>query len=169
MASGSAADAETYVSASTGSGPHATETGAASTGNVRKRPAGHKKRQAPMSSNRANGWLKQFRLETTQELLDLTEHPTFDWKGFLANLPLAQEIVGPGVTGFGFLTMDEVKDPSKKGEVISRNDFVVLRADEIAVRLHPHRAEHLPCTSWLAPKSAVSTRKSGPSWSWRVT
>ena len=108
---------------------------------LRPEHIGQKKREAPMSSERANRWLKQFREETTQELWDLTEHPTFDWQGFVANLPNALEVVGPGVRGFGFLTMEEVKDRSKKGEDRVRNDFVVLRTDDVAVRLHPHKGK----------------------------
>ena len=99
-----------------------------------------KARSQPMAHQRANTWLKTLHTSVTTDLEDLTHHYTFDWKGFLSKHPMSEQAVGPGVVGFGFLTMPQIADASN-GEVRARNDFVVLRADGTACRLHPHKSK----------------------------
>lgn len=62
-----------------------------------------------MSHKRSNQWLKYYRENFPDvELLDLTIDCRFDWRHFVASVPDAETIVGPGVVGFGFLRMAEV-------------------------------------------------------------
>ena len=102
-----------------------------------------KDRTAPMNHTRANVWLKKFRENTDndKEVLDLTDRPEFDWRGYIAHHKHAADIVGPGITGFAFLTLVDTRDPSVKS-VRPRNDFMALRADGSAVRLHPHKGNN---------------------------
>ncbi len=96
-------------------------------GIARTRGIGHKK---------ANAWLKAERAAATpDQFVDLTEK--YDWPAYIAHHAEAERIIGSGVCRFGFLLMSDVRDPSVKEEG-PRGDFIVLRSDNTAVRLHPH-------------------------------
>ena len=93
-----------------------------------------------MGNKRANVWLKHFR-ETgdwdSTWWIDVTNHEEFKWQGFIANHSRAVDLVGPGLVSFGVIALTDVRDPSVT-EVRPRIDFMAVRADRTAVRLHPH-------------------------------
>jgi hypothetical protein len=63
----------------------------------------------------------------------LPEWPT--WKHYVANLPQASEIVGPGIVSITAEFIEATADPNRRGQ--KRCDFVVYRADGSYWRLHP--------------------------------
>ena len=67
------------------------------------------------------------------EIIDMTEEANFDWKAYLACREDFEDVVGPGVVGFQCIRFPWI-DPNTNDK---RVDFVVLRADGTAVRLHP--------------------------------
>ena len=76
--------------------------------------------------------------------MDLSFDEDFDWRGYVCQHPLAQEIVGPGISKFEgrFLNSLEcnrhaLRLPQPLGN--QRFDFVALRTDGSAVRMHPSK------------------------------
>ena len=98
----------------------------------------------PVYSKVANRALKQCRwtlLPRNRDgrALDLTKNNFFAWPHYLAAHAEAENIIGTGVVGFGFLRLEDVHDPSMHPRnFVPREDFVAVRADGTAVRLHPH-------------------------------
>ncbi len=106
-----------------------------------------------MGRARANAWLKTFRDSATDPWWDLSHHDTMNWRSYLANHKDAHAIIGSGVVAFGFLNLEDIRDPSVHEER-ARSDYCVLRSDGTAGRLHPHKggapAEAKPIVGRLA-------------------
>ena len=87
----------------------------------------------------ANKVLKEIRRDhatVVGEVADLTHKTEFDWRRYLAGLPLADFIIGQGVVRFT-VEIFPIKDPNHPEE-IGRGDFVVHCVGGRCVRLHPH-------------------------------
>jgi hypothetical protein len=88
-----------------------------------------------VSCKKAHDFLNACRVCCQEEEVDLTDTDKFkfDWKNFLAGRKDRDQVVGVGVVKFIFRRMPW-KDPNTNE---ARTDFIVLRADGTAVRLHP--------------------------------
>ena len=95
----------------------------------------------PVGRDAANMHLKRLRTQVESDWMDLTHDPQESWwKGYVRNHNQARAIIGHGVITFGFLRMRHVLDPST-ADRRPREDFVVVRVDGGATRLHPHKGK----------------------------
>jgi hypothetical protein len=96
--------------------------------------------KAPPGKARANEALKECR-DKLQNIpgrcIDVTAETCLHWSAYLANHPEANKIFRSPITGFFAETFPE-RDPSGR-HVGLRVDYVCMRADGSAVRLHPHK------------------------------
>jgi hypothetical protein len=104
----------------------------------------------------ANKFLKELR-DGTAWSVDLTDGP-FNWKGFLATRQDFADVVGNGVIRFAFDRFEDMLDHNYHGA--PRGDFVVVRADLSAVRLHPAKHNPQPKPIYGPPGAGVSA------WHW---
>ncbi|MCP4242073.1 MAG: hypothetical protein GY772_16070, partial [bacterium] len=93
----------------------------------------------------AHKWLAALRrhcAEQRQPFVDLTDDPAYAWRGYICGHRLARDIIGTGVTGFQARFLNAL-EPNRQSLALPapygqhRFDFVVLRRDGSAVRLHP--------------------------------
>ena len=99
--------------------------------------------RAPPGRVRANEVLKACREELQNRCggyIDFEKETRFHWQAYLAMHPSAQAIFSSAITGFLCETFPE-KEPNaaKLPGLNLRTDFVCLRADGSAVRLHPSK------------------------------
>jgi len=85
-----------------------------------------------VSHKQAHKWLKELR-SSGEQIVDLTNAGSMDWRSYLASRHDAREVIGSGVARFEYRVIDRVTD-SNRG---SREDFVVWCRDGSAWRLHP--------------------------------
>ena len=109
------------------------------------------------STKRANAWLKELRTECAyrgREAIDLSDDP--QWREYIASHPKAREIIGQGIVQFEARFLNCV-DPNREslnlpppfGE--QRFDFIAVRGDGTACRLHPSRSnDAIPTEGRLA-------------------
>ena len=109
---------------------------------------------APVGAATANKLLKELRNGPAWSV-DLTDGP-FNWKGFLATRGDFADVVGNGVIRFAFDRFEDVPDHNYSGA--PRGDFVVLRVDLSAVRLHPAKTNPQPHPIYGRPGAGV--------WGW---
>ena len=68
---------------------------------------------------------------TEHSIAAATEHsidpPWTTWKEYIANLPTAENIIGPGIVSITAEFIEGTKDPNRRGQ--PRCDFIVYRAD----------------------------------------
>ena len=72
-------------------------------------------------------------------VVDLTDGARFNWQAYLSNRADREAVIGRGVVSFHFEMFTHIRDPNHNDE--PRADFVAIRADGSAVRLHPHRTK----------------------------
>ena len=125
------------------------------------------------STKTAHAWLSQLRADCAnqaREVVDLSEDPR--WREYICSTGKAREIIGQGITHFeaGFCNSLEpnrgaLRSPPPFGE--QRFDFIVVRGDGTACRLHPSKANDATPTigrlaDWvITPSPTASTP--GPS------
>ena len=86
----------------------------------------------------ANEILKRFRLTSEANEVDLTYSTVFEWRAWIQNHNERQEIITEGgIRAFLWRRLPGIVDPGDKG-LGDRCDFVVVRVDGTAARLHPH-------------------------------
>ena len=103
-----------------------------------------------VSRRRAHGWLRQLRLQASngeqvmEEAVDLTDDQAYDWRGYVANHPQCEDIVGPGIIHFEFRFINSVEhNTESQGHVLPvyRADFIAHRVDGSAARVHPSSSQ----------------------------
>ena len=95
---------------------------------------------ASISHRSAHDFLEALRVRSSGPgFMDLTDNTAFDWRTYLLYREDYKKIIGTGVVGFGFQRFNWI-DPRTEE---LRTDFVVLRQDGSAVRLHPPWEEGL--------------------------
>ena len=96
-----------------------------------------------------------------------TEHsidpPWTTWKEYIANLPTAEEIIGPGIVSITAEFIEGTKDANRHGQ--PRCDFVAYRADGSYWRIHPgaSRKNDAKPRLFQAPVAASAATEHTPS------
>ena len=86
----------------------------------------------------ANEWLKRFRHTSPANEIDLTDDEQFDWRAYLQNHKDRRNIISEsGIESFLWRRFPQIRDPGEPG-LGARCDYVVVRVDGTAARLHPH-------------------------------
>ena len=117
-------------------------------------------KRGPIGKPTANEVLKCLRRTSNVDCENLTDGKMLDWKGWLKNLPKKEIIIGDGIKQFLWVRL-ALHDPNVG---TNRCDFVALRTDGSAVRLHPH-ATYMPqpvygnLADWLPKASAPGYRE----------
>ena len=91
-------------------------------------------KRGPIGNPTANEVLKCLRRTSKVDCENLTDGQMFDWKGWLKNQPRKAIIIGDGIRQFLWVRL-ALHDPNVG---TNRCDFIALRTDGSAVRLHPH-------------------------------
>ena len=89
------------------------------------------------SANQALKMCRERLQNTPGAYVDVTQETSFNWAAYLARHPERQKIFRSSITRFLAEVFPE-RDPSASC-VGLRVDFVCVRADGTAVRLHPHK------------------------------
>jgi hypothetical protein len=107
----------------------------------------------------ANKVLKQLRAQNTW-LEDITEAPLLNWRSFLASRSDASSIIGVGVLTFLFVRFPGTVDANWSNT--PRADFVLIRCDRSAVRLHPASTGEQPQPIFGKPGRGLLDWVQGP-------
>ena len=129
---------------------------------ARMKIVGRKKAHAYLASCRRRA------AETSVEMLDLSFVADFDWRGYVCQHAMAQEIVGSGIwklEGRFINTLEpnrgSMRLPPPFGN--QRFDFIALRTDGSAVRMHPsEKADAKPIFGSLEHWRMGNVRASTP-------
>ena len=132
--------------------------------------------KAPPGRAKANEILKECREKLQNRCgsyIDLEAVPLFHWQAYLAMHPSARAIFRSEVTGFLCEVFPE-KEPnaSKLLGLTLRVDFVCLRADNSAVRLHPSKGAEAKISegsleSWRSGTTPIFALDSPSALEWR--
>ena len=110
----------------------------------------HHQLTSRVARKRAHGWLRQLRLQASdgaqvvEEAVDLTDDQAYDWRGYVANHPQCEDIVGPGIIHFEFRFINSVEhNTESQGHdlPVYRADFIAHRVDGSAARVHPSSSQ----------------------------
>ena len=123
-----------------------------------------------VGTKRAHRWLVETRAaaaRTRQEVVDLTADPK--WREYVCSHPHAREIIGSGVVSFEGRFLSGL-EPNRAQLALPppyghhRFDFVAVRADGTACRLHPGgKADAKPIVGLLKDWAMTDTGASTPS------
>jgi len=101
------------------------------------------------------------------EVMDLSFAEDFDWRDYVCNHSTAQTIVGPGIWKFEGRFVNTLEPNRKSHGLLGpfgvwRFDFVALRTDGTAVRLHPSQGNeakpiHGVLSTWRLHEVRAST------------